>query len=192
MMKDLDIYRWHYKEPQRQFGADIGMTYHCRSCTAIAHEGKLYDTFWMGHGGKMGGNYGPKFHDAKTVPLDKVELRYLGNLCDLEEIYPDEARDYEAGCVVDLRHSNNSRAPVLVPKGKAKSVSAMVAALESDIAELESTVRCAIYSIDRKKVEIARLSALVRRAGIEPAHTVCKTGALPLSYPRNGGNVTKE
>jgi hypothetical protein len=156
-MRDFDIYRWSYKEPEKRFGASSGMTYHCKSQIGIAFDGILHDTFWMGHGGKRGGNYGPAFHSATWLHPDQIETQFLGNLCDLEEIYPEDARDYPKGCVVDLRHSNNSNAPVLVPKGQSKSVTVMVENLQSDIVQLESNMRGIVYRIELKRAELAAL-----------------------------------
>lgn len=156
-MNDFDIFRWLYKNADDQFGAGSGLTYHCKSRIAIAYADVLHDTFWMRHGGMRGGNYGPICRGATVLRLDQIEIQFLANLCDLEEIYPEDARDFPEGTVVDLRHSNNSLAPVLVPKGATKSVNAMVKNLNAEIRSIECEIQSANWRLERKRKELTDL-----------------------------------
>lgn len=108
-MRDGDVYSWRERGVERRS--------RLRTNVAIVVDGRLYDTYWMHHGssfspGSGGRGYGPRHHGEACLDTDRIETTLLGNIYEMEEIPPWSARDYRPEDVLDLRHPNNSDAPV--------------------------------------------------------------------------------
>ena len=155
-MQNGDIYDWSYSDEAREYGDD---TYWCKTRRAIFHEGALLDTFWMPHGGRRYGSYGPGYSSAKSVPIDRVNVRFVANLDDLVEIWPEYARLYDPSDVVDLRHSNNSYAPVMVKKSATRSRPVIRDLLLREIDDARSAANSAASRAERLEGELAALDA---------------------------------
>jgi hypothetical protein len=151
-MQDGDIYRWSYKDFD-----GTGLEYWCKSRIAIVHDGKLLDTYWMRHGGKRYGDYGPCYSEGRVIPADTVDLKLMGNLSNLVEIWPEEAKFYDPTDVVDLRHPNNSHAPVMVRKGAERSREIVINSLEMQIEELDREARFLSGQADDKRAILQRV-----------------------------------
>lgn len=104
-MREGDVFFWRWKD-----GARLGTSspYHCWSRIAVVGgDGKLRDTFWSDNSDKL-------------VPVDEVDLTFRGNIREMTKIPYYEAQFYREQDVVDMRHSNNSHAPVYVVPNAAK------------------------------------------------------------------------
>lgn len=109
-MKEGDVYFWRWND-----GVRLGdsMSYHCWSRIAVVGaDGILRDTFWSDN-------------SDKRVPIDKAELTLRGNVNEMKEIHSYEAQFYCDKDVVDMRHSNNSNAPVYVVAGAERNPDVM-------------------------------------------------------------------
>lgn len=101
-MKEGDVFIWRWRDGARN---DVSSPYHCWSRIAVVGaDGKLRDTYWSDNTDKL-------------VPLEHVELTFRGNIHEMKRIHSYEAQFYCVKDVVDMRHSNNSRAPVYVVPG---------------------------------------------------------------------------
>jgi len=120
--KDGDIFHWRWKE-------SINRSMHCKSGIAIAKDGRLHDTFWN------------DFHSREWVDLDLVEIEFKGNPADMKEIREDEAMFYQRRDLVNMNHSNNSRAPIYVKAGAGRCPVAMQEFYTHKRAEAERHVR---------------------------------------------------
>lgn len=126
-LREGDVYRWRYSDPKadaRQYGS-----YHCCSCLAIVHNGRLRDTFWQ-----IGGS----FSDGRSFGLDdlsKLELTILGNLSDLEKVPEYQSDYYDEADTVNLNHSNSTRGNFYLRKGAVRSQKRMLDICRRNLAE---------------------------------------------------------
>lgn len=159
-MIDGDIYTWEWADPKRLDRADV---YWCQSQTAIVIAGKLYDTFWMHHGGKYvdGKGWGPRPANRSLHPGD-VMLTYVANLDGLHEVRPEELRYYEPEDIVDLRHRNNTNAPTYIRKGAWRSKRAILREIDMARAAAQYDLKIAKAKCDRldKAEQYARAGLL--------------------------------
>ncbi len=131
-MTDGDIYFWSFKaDAMPEF-----MPYHCKSMKAIVVGGRLVDTFWS------------SAHDGYVIDPSRVDLDFKGNTADLRPINAWEAKYYDEADVVDMRHSNSSRAEVYVRADAKRSREAMLRHIASKIEEEESVIRCAEHRLE--------------------------------------------
>lgn len=143
-MREGDIYKWKWKpELGRNDWGAFG-SYHCKSRTAIVHDGCLLDTYWM--------NFGSSFKQqgwaesragAHSVCFDTVDLTLIANLEDLEEIHHGEEAYYARQAIVDLRHENCSSAPIYKRKGTQRCAAVMARLLNDKIEGCENQIRSA-------------------------------------------------
>ncbi len=124
-MKDGDIYTWKWKHPSTKHFAQF-------SHIAIYNFEKLCDTYWS--------------TDPYILDTEQIELAYKGNLFTDREIYPDEIKYYRAGDVIDLRHSNNSSAAVLVKQNAKRDPKIMLKAAKDTYKEM---IRLAAVHVDK-------------------------------------------
>lgn len=115
-VKDGDIFDWRYTD--KVLAAHNkhwhGMNpYHCRSMRAVFRDGGLKDTFW-----------GTSSSDS-YLDKSRIVLTYLGNENEMTKISPGERAFYRPEDIVDMNHSNNSRAPVYVKVGAKRDRQAM-------------------------------------------------------------------
>lgn len=88
-----DVFRWRYKE---EFGDTATDLYWCRSCIAIAHKGKLFDTYWGDYPyDRTQWKYGTAIKD--------LNLTFLGNMNSFEKIRDCEKNEYDERDVLDTR-----------------------------------------------------------------------------------------
>lgn len=119
--KDGDIFRWRWKDQSRSM--------HCKSGIAIAKDGHLHDTFWGDS------------HSREWVNLDDVEIEFQGNPADMKEITKSEVVFYRYQDLVNMNHSNNTRAPVYVKAGADRCPVVMREYYEGKKAEAEREAR---------------------------------------------------
>lgn len=140
-MRDGDIVHWEYIHPPRT------SPYWTKTQTAIRLSGHLYDTFWMHHRSSRlaGGGFGPKPDQLGRLDPRGICTKKIANLDELEEIHPCEAPLYRSEDIVDLRHSNNSEAPVYRRIGTSRNeevVRDLIARKKRDaIADIEAAGR---------------------------------------------------
>ena len=158
-MENGDIYRWAYTAAFAAKAGGWGLAHWCKSQIAIVHDGNLLDTFWMGHGGKRRGSYGPKYNEGRAINPECAELQFLANLDDLVEIYPEDKRFYDQADIVDLRHSNNSNAPVMVKRSAHRSREVTRELLLYEIDKAASEANSASIRKERLEQELRSLDA---------------------------------
>lgn len=131
-MTEGDVYFWRFKnEALPEF-----MPYHCKSMKAVVVGGKLVDTFWSNS------------QDGYVIDPSRVDLEFKGNKADLRPIHAWEAKYYDDADVVDMRHSNASRAEVYVTAGAQRSRDAMLRHIASMVDEEESKIMCAKHRLE--------------------------------------------
>lgn len=141
--KENDVVRWVFSENSK-FRSDN--RYWCKSQYAIFNKrGKFADTFWHG---------GDKF--TFSPDSDEVELTYLGNLDDYRPVGSDVKRYYSDNDIMDISHSNDSKA-IYLRKDAKKDASIMFRTIEDEIFEAQSEFdyhRNKIERLKRLKTEI--------------------------------------
>ena len=138
-MKEGDIYRWKWRDPERDSAAPYG-DYHCKSQIAVFEGDKLFDTFW---------GSGPT--DNSYLSAEKVELKLLGNRNELD-VFSDREDFYDPEDLILMRHSNDTRAKTLIKRGARRSPAFMRVSLQENIAEAERNIQSAIYDLKRLAV----------------------------------------
>jgi len=113
-MREGDIYRWRWADPERDADCGPFRSYHCLSQLAVVRSGKLTDTYWPGTGNHV-------------LDPAKVTLTFIGNIADLVEIRAYDIPYYRREDIVDMRHANNSYGPIYLRKGAQKDADTMLA-----------------------------------------------------------------
>lgn len=131
-MRDGDIYFWRYAN---ELG-DHSMTYHCKSGKAVATNGRLVDTFWSTPS------------DGYVVDPSRCVLTFKGNKDELRQIREWEVKYYNEDDVVDMRHSNSSRAEIYVKASAKRCRDAMLTHIAAMRSEQESVIRSANYRLE--------------------------------------------
>ena len=97
-MKENDIYKWSWKDehlPSKNYGD----AYWCCARLAKVINGDLMDLFWS-----MG-----ESPQSKRLDTNKVNLVYLGNLDDYQEVRTtDEFKYYTQEDTLNILHTNHS------------------------------------------------------------------------------------
>jgi hypothetical protein len=143
-MKEGDVFFWRWKA-----GARVGVSspYHCWSAKAVVgSDGRLRDTFWSDHSDKL-------------VPLEQVDLTYRGNIHEMKKINGYETQFYREDDVVDMRHSNNSRASVYVVPGAERNPGVMRALVLERIKQARLDVERHKRLIETLTDELAAIDA---------------------------------
>ena len=140
-MKDGDIYFWKWKNDIYRF-----MPYHCLSCKAIARDGQLVDTFW---------------HDSdnRVLSMDEIDAEFMGNEHDMSQISKREIDYYRREDVVDMRHANNSSAPIYVKVGAQRDPAVILEHLRYQVEKTESAIRSAQHDIKLLNGQIEAVNA---------------------------------
>ena len=68
----------------------------------------MHDTFWS------------DFHSREWVDIELVDIEFMGNPADMKQIPESETMFYRYQDLVDMRHSNNSGAPIYVKTGASR------------------------------------------------------------------------
>jgi len=111
-LREGDVYRWSYRESgdDRAWGR-----YHCCSCIAIVHHGRLRDTYWqIGNSFSEGKSFGPE-------DLGRLNLTRIANMDDLKKAQEYEADYYDDADIVNLNHANSTRGNFYLRKGALRS-----------------------------------------------------------------------
>lgn len=138
--RENDIYRWAWKDGKAPI---VG----CYAHLAVFADGALRDTYW---------------HDWRTqscLDLEKVELTLLGNIDDYREIYRWEAVYYDPADIIDMRHANNSNAPVYLLKSATKSPEHMLEIADGKMRQAYGDIIRAEGQIKYLEATIARIKA---------------------------------
>ena len=147
-IKDGDIFRWSYREPATGMLADY--KYHCCSRIAVARNGHLRDTYW--HGGSDGRFFGPD-------DLPRLDLTYLGNFADLDNVGEWQANYYADADIVDINHANSTRGNFYLRKGAKRCAAKMLEAARYKLAEKESAARYAASIAEELRQAIIKIEA---------------------------------
>ena len=138
-MKDGDIFFWSWKDFD-------GRSYHCRSRKAVAKGGVLRDTFWSGN-------------SEGFLCLDDIQAEFQGNIHEMNEIPEHRIIYYRSEDIVDMRHSNSSRAPVYLKAGVTRDSDTMLAHAQYQIERSEGEIRMAKDRIERLNEAVAKIDA---------------------------------
>lgn len=136
-IREGDIYRWRWRDEGRHADSGPYRSYHCKSRIAVVHGGQLYDTFWSG------------FSYEHRVDPEKVILTYEGNPAEMTQIQPYNVPYYRREDIVDLRHSNNSGAPVYLRAGATRNAEVMLAEIAYRRDRAEAEIRSHQHTIER-------------------------------------------
>lgn len=149
-MRDGDIYHWVWNEARversRKFWGNTNL-YHCKSQIAVVVDGVLKDTFW-----------GTSGSDGYLSPNDVV-LTFQGNVNDMSVILEWEKVFYRREDLVDMNHSNNSRAPVYAKPGTSRDAATMKEYYETKIADAERDIVWEHRRIKECQDSLARIEA---------------------------------
>jgi hypothetical protein len=140
-VKDGDIYFWSWKDVSGRF-----MPYHCCARIAVVKNGVLLDTFWHGS-------------DNRVITRKVATLTYKGNVEEMRTIHEGEIDYYRREDVVDMRHPNDSRAPIYVKKEASRNAARMTEALQHRIERERNSIRIAEMSIRGLEEALARVDA---------------------------------
>lgn len=146
-LREGDVYRWSYRDTKAH------ESYWCCSCIAIVHHGRLRDTFWQ---------IGASFNDGRSFgaeDLPKLELKYIGNLSELDKVPEYQADYYDDADIVDLNHSNQSTGNFYLRKGAKRSLSKMLAVAREKLEISIGDERRAAWNSARLRESIARIEA---------------------------------
>ncbi|WP_299830621.1 hypothetical protein [uncultured Roseobacter sp.] len=113
-MRDGDIYKWRWKDDQRDADCGLFGSYHCKSQLAICEGGRLFDTFW---------DLSPT--DNSFLRQSDVVLTLLGNKNELTEL-KDNPEYYRPEDLVCMKHSNSSGAPTYLKPGAVRDAATML------------------------------------------------------------------
>lgn len=141
-MRDGDIYFWRWKDD-----IDRYMPYHCCSQKAIVKNGVMVDTFW----GQSVSN--------KVLRPDEVVSEFKGNVDEMMEIRHYETDCYRREDIIDMRHSNDSRAPIYVKRGTPRDQKTMKEAIEYRIEKRRSEIHSAEWAIERLQQDLEKVNA---------------------------------
>lgn len=144
-MKEGDVFRWRYK-PGTALSSNYTSAYWCKSCIAIFKDGFLGDTYW----GES---------DRRAIREDDVDLTFLGNLGDYEDMKPKGRHFYDPDDILDLSHANDTRRKLLLKKGAKMSPATLIKHCQYKIERAESEMRSAEREIERMRQAIADIEA---------------------------------
>lgn len=144
-MKDGDIYRWRYTNERAKGGLGSWGAYHCKSQRARVCNGKLFDTYWGSQS------------DGSWLNPEEIELEYLGNENELQEISSGKIAYYDPSDVIDMRHSNNSRDKIYIKPGANFSAAAMMDHVKAKLEAAESDIRIAEGRAERYREAIIQI-----------------------------------
>ena len=114
VMRDGDIYHWHWKDAEKDRDSGPYRSYHCKSRIAVVTEhGRLIDTFWSSP------------TDNSYLNAEDVVLTYKGNKHEMT-VLTDNPEFYRPDDLVNMRHSNNSGAPIYLQRGAKRDRSTMI------------------------------------------------------------------
>ncbi len=135
-MRDGDIYRWAWADLERDRAGSFG-EYHCKSRIAVFKGGHLYDTFW-----------GDSPTDNSFLREDDVSLEFLGNWNEMV-VLNDNPEYYRSEDLVNMNHSNNSRAPIYIKPGTKRDAQTMGDLVSYKIERAKSAARSAEFDLKR-------------------------------------------
>lgn len=141
-MRDGDIYFWSWKDASERF-----MPYHCCARIAVVKNGILRDTYLTGTS------------DNRIITADVADLTYKGNIEDMRSIHWGEVDFYRSEDVVDMRHPNDSRAPIYVKKDATRDAAGMIEALRYQIERELSKIRSSEHRITELEGALAKVAA---------------------------------
>ncbi len=146
MINDGDVYAWRWKDDKRNADLLSFGSYHCKSQIAVAHSGKLYDTFWGGY--PKGG-----------LNQEDILITFRGNLHEMKEISYWEIACYLRKDIVDMRHSNNTRAKVYIQKDAERDAETMLSHITGLMEDSENDIRQAENRISLLLEDLATVRA---------------------------------
>jgi hypothetical protein len=138
--KENDIYRWSWRQGRKSIIS-------CYAHLAVYLDGRLRDTYW---------------HDWRTqsdIDLDCVDLTLLGNIDDCREIKTWDAFYYDPADIIDMRHANNSSAPIYLKLTAEKSPEHMLQVVDDRMRQAYSQIVSAERLIKTLDATAARIRA---------------------------------
>jgi hypothetical protein len=138
--RENDVFRWHWKLGRAPI---VG----CYAHLAVFLNGGLRDTFWY------------DWPTRSYIDLDRVDLTLLGNIDDCVEIKRWDVPYYDPADIIDMSHSNNSRAPIYLKKSATKSQEWMLSVAENKFAEAQRAKESAERDIARLQDVLKQIRA---------------------------------
>lgn len=143
--REGDIFRWRWKDEKLHGDSGPWRSYHCKSQIAIFHSGEFYDTFWLHCYGD-----GWNFSSDRILRPDSITLeKHEGNYADMKRIRPYDAPYYRPEDIVDLRHSNDSNAPIYLRPGATRNAEVILEEIAYRRDRAEGEIRSAQHTIER-------------------------------------------
>ena len=134
--KNGDVFTWEYKK---------GGSYYGKSCIAICNDkGNLFDNYWT--------------YQSYRVEPEEVNLNFLGNLFDCEEVARTYAYQYNQEDYIDLQNPNNSCDTIFLKKGAKPSNDLIINKLEEDLKKFERKIEYYKERVLTVKEEIANIN----------------------------------
>lgn len=155
-LRDGDIFRWRWKDAERDADNAPYRSYHCKSQLAVVHNGRLYDTFWHDYLG----------NSDCVVKREDVILVLLGNSNDMTKIDRWKTVYYRPEDIVDMRHSNISGAPVYLKAGAKRDPKTMLAMVKWQTEECRRNIK----SAERKLEDLALAETMIADGRIDEVY----------------------
>lgn len=144
-IQDGDIYRWEWDPEKLDVKHGPFGSYHYCSQLAFVRHGTLFDTYWC--------------TGQRVLLPDDVVLTFLGNVADYDEVTSGCVHYHEASDIIDMRHSNSSRAQIYLRKNARRSVAQMTAFLTEKIEEATREKESAERAIERHTANLKKLQS---------------------------------
>lgn len=150
-LREGDIYKWYFKNDAEYRRNNPSTAYWCMDNQAVVHNGKLIDTYWIyADKGRFVVN-----SDCNYLDVDKVDLKFICNLNEIEFIKAYQVEDYDK--VYDLSYQKGCYKLFAIDKGAQVSKKALRAKYLRELAEAEQRKRSAEWDIERYTKAIEEL-----------------------------------
>jgi hypothetical protein len=137
-LRDGNVYSWRWLLDDKRHADNAPYrSYHCRSQIAEVWNGALYDTFWTGH------SYEHRLSEADVI------LTFRGNINEMTPISEWQLHYYRPDDIVDMRHSNNSGAPIWLKPGAVRDAERMREWAEYERQNALSAIQSAEHKLSR-------------------------------------------
>ena len=145
--RDGDVFFWQWTDDARK-SFTFGDPDWCVAHKAVVKNGFLVDLYWSSESKSW----------KRDDIINRMVLTYRGNIHEMEPIHHYELRYYEDADVVDLTHSNHTKATCYRRKGAQRSLNKALDILAQKRSDAESDLRMAVSRLQ----DYARTEALIR------------------------------
>lgn len=140
-IKEGDVFRWYYKNDEEYRKKNTGTAYWCMDNQCVVRSGELVDTYWDGVDlTRLSSN-------SSFLSLDKVDLKFICNINDVEFIKEYQIEDYDK--VYNLSHQKGCYKVFAIDKGAQVSNKALLIKYYRLLEEAQYQKRSAERDIER-------------------------------------------